>query len=492
MDLFTPEALKDAGAIRSALDRAGYDSEVVKGLRHGLKGASPLGAALMDRRTAPPGCLNTLLRLLHLGKSVRYRDAINALGEGEIGQLMRAGVLTRSGDFLQSHLKLERIGELALFCDFFDPFGQTPLRADYVMGVAPSSIMLAALTPRRAVETTCDMGTGGGYQALLAAKHSERVIATDISPRCLNLAALNAKLNGVENVEFRLGSFFEPIGEECFELVIANPPFVISPGSRLIYRDGSMGGDLVSERTVRDAALHLEEGGMAVMLANWHHASDDDWALRPKQWIASNHCDARWMRFDDDDPWTYAASWLQQEEQRDEEASGRILDEWAQYHQSLGIQRIALGAVVLRKRTATRNWARCDDIPITTSLNACGDQIERIFDAEDLLSDLPEEHLLLDRRFRVHPAHRVDQALIVRDGEWTLESCTLHLTNGMDFCAKIDMPTMQFLGALDGHRTVREAALPVAEGAGVAFDQVIPVCLDITKRLLRMGLLTIA
>jgi Methylase of polypeptide chain release factors len=50
------------------------------------------------------------------------------------------------------------------------------------------SVTLASLTVRRDVASALDVGTGCGVQALLAAKHAERVVATDINERALAFA----------------------------------------------------------------------------------------------------------------------------------------------------------------------------------------------------------------------------------------------------------------------------------------------------------------
>ena len=78
---------------------------------------------------------------------------------------------------------------------------------------------------------TLDLGTGCGIQALLSAKHSERVVATDVNARALAFARFNAALNGIDSIEFRHGDLFEPVDGERFGLVVANPPYVISPDS---------------------------------------------------------------------------------------------------------------------------------------------------------------------------------------------------------------------------------------------------------------------
>src|SRR6476646_7770124 len=84
-----------------------------------------------------------------------------------------------------------------------------PEQPDHVAGVHGPSLTLSHLTVRRPVERALDMGTGSGVQAILASRHSDHVVATDLNERALNFAAFNAVLNGVENVEFRTGSFFE-------------------------------------------------------------------------------------------------------------------------------------------------------------------------------------------------------------------------------------------------------------------------------------------
>lgn len=101
-----------------------------------------------------------------------------------------------------------------------------------VTGINPTTVLLAQMTIRRPVQTALDVGTGNGVQALLAARHACRVVATDINPRALNVTAFNALLNGVANIECRRGSFYEPVDGEIFDFISINPPFVISPETR--------------------------------------------------------------------------------------------------------------------------------------------------------------------------------------------------------------------------------------------------------------------
>ena len=69
------------------------------------------------------------------------------------------------------------------------------------------------------------------------------------------MTELNAVLNQALGIEVRDGSFFEPVLGETFDLIVTNPPFVISPatGERLVYRDSGLPGDRVVEDIVRAA-----------------------------------------------------------------------------------------------------------------------------------------------------------------------------------------------------------------------------------------------
>jgi hypothetical protein len=83
----------------------------------------------------------------------------------------------------------------------------------------------------------------------------------------------------------RTGSLFDPVDGERFDLIVSNPPFVISPGHRFTYRDAGLPGDELSRQVVRGAAAHLAPGGVAVMLVNWLVVAGEDWRDRVSGWV---------------------------------------------------------------------------------------------------------------------------------------------------------------------------------------------------------------
>ena len=73
-----------------------------------------------------------------------------------------------------------------------------------------------------------DLGTGSGAVGLAIAKERPRceIIATDISPVALTVAAANADRLEVHNILFCLSDWFDALVEYTFDLIVCNPPYV--------------------------------------------------------------------------------------------------------------------------------------------------------------------------------------------------------------------------------------------------------------------------
>src|SRR5690606_7409096 len=172
----------------------------------------------------------------------------------------------------QSFVDVDGVGEWWIASDLDEVALGTALPADHVLGVGGASRTLAELVIPAPVERALDLGTGCGIQALLVSRHAQVVIATDISDRALAYAELNAQLNGVRNIQFRAGSMFEPVVGEAFDLIVSNPPFVITPRATGMpeyeYRDGGLVGDALVEQFLRSAPAPLRPGWVAQLLAN--------------------------------------------------------------------------------------------------------------------------------------------------------------------------------------------------------------------------------
>jgi hypothetical protein len=235
------------------------------------------------------------------------------------------------GDALRAPVRIFPFESYLIASDHPARFETRDAPADYVGGVNPTSLTLARLTVPVQVDTALDLGTGCGIQALLLSGRARRVVATDVNPRALEFAAFNAVLNGVDTIETSQGSFFEPVAGEPFDLIVSNPPFMVSPDARFIFRDSGLRGDEVCREVVRGAAASLNDGGFATVLCNWVSAEAERWREAPEAWLEGADCDAWVLHSGSEDPLQYAAVWNQQLRRTDPAAYGQALGRWVDY-----------------------------------------------------------------------------------------------------------------------------------------------------------------
>ncbi len=120
---------------------------------------------------------------------------------------------------------------------------------------------LRALAPR--ARRAIDVGCGGGAGGIALAPGCGRIVLTDINPLALAYARVTAELAGVA-VDLALSDVLDQVADP-FDLVIANPPYLVDPAARR-YRDGGADrGCALSLRIVADALRRLEPGGRLIL-----------------------------------------------------------------------------------------------------------------------------------------------------------------------------------------------------------------------------------
>ncbi|MFO0553882.1 MAG: methyltransferase [Polyangiaceae bacterium] len=183
-------------------------------------------------------------------------------------RLEDAGLLVETPEGLVSPYSLSIASGLFLLGDVLSHAG------DAVMAQSPATGSLAtAVMPKRKVDRALDLGTGAGMLALLLSRKASAVVGTDINPRAVRLARFNARLNGIQNVEFREGNLFEPVRGERFDVVVSQPPFVpqATAAQAGAFMSGGARGDELLLALLKELPSFLAPAGRAVLFAEWGH-----------------------------------------------------------------------------------------------------------------------------------------------------------------------------------------------------------------------------
>lgn len=469
--------------LRKALDRAGYREDGVARVLGAPARLPPRSEREVRlRRLDEIDPVAVLVKLFGLPVPVGRSAAGRALGTALVDELTAAGLLEERDGAVVSRARIQPYGGLLIASDPDEPGRERP---DFVTGVNRSATTLASLTLRRPVDEALDLGAGGGIQALLLSRHARLVIATDVNDRAMPYAHLNARLNGIENVKVLQGSWLEPVAGRQFDLVVANPPYVVSPETEHLFKDSGLPGDAVSRLLVERVPEHLVEGGVAQILCNWIHGVDEDWRAPLEQWVAGRGVDALLLHYASFDPLEYATAWNRVHAD-EPEAFASSLDRWLEYDRRLGIERISWGMLVLRRRSGARNRVRAIEVPGEPTSDA-GAQLERMLDAWD--RGLRGADELLDERLAPAPGARLDRRLEARSGVWGPAAGRMQLHASLGLAVPLTDEAVAVVALLDGTRTVREAATAAAgelhgEGRELAGRVLAPV-----RRLYDLGCL---
>lgn len=358
------------------------------------------------------------------------------------------------------------------------------LRHDHVLGIGQASTTLVQTTIRRHSKRALDLGTGCGIQTFHLLHHCEHVTATDISERALAFTRFNLMLNAEalrldpadpeSRVSLRLGSLLEPVAGETFDLVVSNPPFVITPRSagehsseQFTYRDGGLPGDDIVANLVRTLPDVLAPGGTAQMLGNWEIPAGRGWSERPASWLAGSGTEAWFIQREQVSPELYAETWLQDaSEGRDRELYRDAYAAYLEDFASRNVEAIGFGMIWLRRpRTAGPAPTRFEEItyPIEQPI---GPHLAAAVERADWLGthELSDAHLVV--------AEDVTEERHQRPGAEHPGVILLRQGAGLRRTNLLSTELAGFVSACDGELSVHQliGALAALLGGGDDFD----------------------
>ncbi len=478
MTLVDPDALlADAPRVRDALEAAGWSAEALDDLlgatyRTHLDRDEP---APVLRRARGAGALGVLARLLVAGDPVEPDEAARA-GMPETW-------LRRDASGITSPVRLQPVRHdgVEVVVPHDPGSAASSVDREQVLGVGAASLTLAAATPRDRVGRVLDVGAGAGIQALLAEDHAGAVVATDRNPRAVAYTRLAAALGGVE-LDARVGDLLAPVAGEHFDLVVSNPPFVISPGARYTYRDAGLDADDVCRTLVGALPGVLAPGGLGVLLANWLHVEGEDGDDRVRSWFDGTGCDGWVVQRELAAPEDYVTAWLRDTDETGAWRPGELYDTWLNWFAERRVEAVAFGVLALRA-TDGPTTVTIDDVPQPTAAT-WGEEVRAHFARADALRGNP-----LEARWRLRQDVRLHSVARRGDDGWYADSQLLQQEAGLRWSGGVDGYGATLLAGCDGTQTMGALLAVLASSTGLteaeAAEQVIPV----VTRLVEQGFL---
>lgn len=477
----------DAERLRAFLSEAGFTEDNLRGAL-GMKElpSSRLRnfARLLDK-SREANCINTLVRWFWIGTPQAATLAEQHLPSWFIPFALECGLLRRQGQDLCPEAMLFPADKFMFAADHTHKIDSAD--SELVLWPNPTSRLLWRFTIRRPAREALDLGTGTGIQALMAAGHSEKVIATDLNPRAVAFAAFNARLNGIENVECIVGDGFEPVAGRKFDLIVSNPPFFITPAPQYLFCDNPLDLDQLCRRLARAAPTYLNEDGYFQMLCEWAEVRGQSWHERLDEWFEGTGCDVWVLKGYSEDPAEYAEERIRTI-RRTPEMDSELYHDYMAYYRERGVEAIHGGLVAMRRRSGP-NWMFFEDVQHTPK-EPFGDLVQQTFAIRDFLQLHGTDGDLLGLKPKLAADVHVEQDFKQTETGWKRESQRLRQKKGMDPLMGLEPIVAEFISGFDGQRTLEEVIGAFSSKVDAPFGQVQKECLEAVRKLIERGFLT--
>ena len=177
---------------------------------------------------------------------------------------------------------------IAYIIGYREFWGLTFLVNSHVLIPRPETELLVELVlqhyPKDYPVNVVDLGTGSGAIALAIAKERPnwKITAVDISSEALAIAKINAEKLNIANVCFLLSDWFQNMGHQKFDLIIANPPYIAKEDMHLQIGEikfepslalvAKKAGYACIEKIILDSKLYLNPTGKVYLEHGFNQA----------------------------------------------------------------------------------------------------------------------------------------------------------------------------------------------------------------------------
>jgi methylase of polypeptide subunit release factors len=198
--------------------------------------------------------------------------AVDEVTKTDLRRLADAGVLGIVGAMFRSTVRFSTLGEQLFLHSSFPTeqsdavfFGPDTYRFARLIGSTLETIKLCRpREPLKILDIGAGSGAGGLHAAAVAAQLRPTVTLSDVNRRALRFCKINATLNEVPNVTVVESDLFDNV-EGSFDLIIANPPYLVDRLARMYRHGGGALGFELSLRIAEEGVSRLVSGGRLVL-----------------------------------------------------------------------------------------------------------------------------------------------------------------------------------------------------------------------------------
>lgn len=262
---------KKLAEIDDKLKKYGYNEKEICDLIgvNSLQLIKPFYLHYYDQYVLPKNELGDLIRLFLLRVALPKQRIVELFDTNLFNVLVKIGILVSRSNCWASRIALFCVDGLLIATDHRYMFlEEDKIDEEPVMYIGMDSYGLVQTVPRKITTKTLDLCSGSGIQGIIASRYSKWVIGVDINPRAIRFARFNAQLNGVDNIEFKLGNLYQAVEGEKFDLILANPPFVPSPNQDYKFRDGGANGEEIVAQIVIKSSDYLQSSGRLYIVSD--------------------------------------------------------------------------------------------------------------------------------------------------------------------------------------------------------------------------------
>ncbi|MGI9459603.1 MAG: methyltransferase [Pirellulales bacterium] len=443
-------------------------------------------AADFAAATPVNSAFTALARLFFLGLPVEEKDLRSFFPQEFVNACFACGLIDNANGIVTAQALLIPVDQWYLTSDVHPTnihYGE-----HYVPTLSQPAMHLFSFAIKKAVGSTLDLCGGCGPHAMAASRFSETVMTADSNYRAAEFVDFNAALNGFTNIEAVTGDLFLPVKGRTFDLILCNPPFVISPSTSSGFRDNEFELDFFLEKILREVPDHLAPGGFFQTTCEWVQVQGEEWQERLDGWLQNNGCDAWILEANCQLPESYARNRLRETSPSDN-TDVTSLENYLHYFNERNVEAIRGGLIFLHKREGP-NWRDFSNLREGVR-QPIGEAVLQGFMNRDLIhstkfrDSIMKSRLVICKGIQQHEHSHWDGV------NWTTDAIRLQNGAGIPCEVVIDKQVRSLLNEFTGSRTVTEILQQFSDKHGMSRENAESRGIDLIRLMLEQGIITL-